>query len=462
MKIFSQENQLMTEGSITSMIIRFSIPLLVGNLLQQSYQLVDMIIVGRCIDDDGLSIAAVGMGTSFIFMMIGFFLGISTGAGIVVSNAYGAGKMKQVKKTIKLSIRLSAAISVAVCIISILGCEWLLTVTHTTEDIFDLAETYLKIYAIGFIPLLVYNMGTSILQALGNSTSPFYYLAITCILNIALDIVFMKYLGMGVGGAAAATVLSEVIACSLVLRKLLGQNILLQKDEQETENGEREMSGKQIIATIIRYSLPIALQQVTVNLSNLILQSHINMLGTQVIAAWGIFGKIDGFLLLPLSSFSMAITTFTGQNYGAKKYDRILDAKKYVSIMSAGVTLALGGLFILLSRPIVLVFEDSPAIVEATMEMSRYMLPFYFLLALMRVYTGVFNGVGKPVYGSVAMIFCMCIVRVICISVVYPLLQSTMAIYISYYVSWGLCLLVVMIEYRFIIRKMLVGRETCE
>ncbi len=465
----------MTGGSIIGKIIRFSIPLLIGNLLQQSYQLADMIIVGRCIDDDGLSIAAVGMGTSFIIMMISFFIGLSSGAGIVISNAYGAGNMGRVRKTIGISMKLSAAVSVVVCGVSILGCEWLLTVTHTTEEIFDLSATYLKIYAIGFIPLLVYNMGTSILQALGNSTSPFYYLAVTCVLNIGLDILFMKTFAMGVAGAAAATALSEAVATVLVLRKLFwtndfkkmispeAQESLIEKrnelERKELQEAEPEPNGKQLTAMIVRFGLPIAIQQVTVSLSNLILQSYINLLGTQVIAAWGIFGKIDGFLLLPLSSFSVAITTFTGQNFGAGKYDRILKAKGYVSIMSAGVTIGLAGLFILLARPIVLIFEDSPAIVAATIEMSVYMLPFYFVLALIRVYAGIFNGVGKPIYGSVAMISCMCVVRIACVGVVYALLRSAMAIYISYYVSWGLCLIVVMIEYRLLIRKMLVKEE---
>ena len=457
MMLFNQENQLMTQGNIIQLIVRFSIPLLIGNLLQQSYQLVDLIIVGRYIDDGGLSVAAVGMGTSFINMMIGFFIGLSTGAGIVISNGFGAGKMNQVKRSVRLSILLAAGVSAAVSLFSILTCDWFLQITNTTEEIFALSQTYLKIYYIGFVPMLLYNMGTSVLQALGNSTSPFYYLLVTCILNIFLDIFFIRDLDMGVGGAAAATVAAQIVAMALILWKISRMGMLRKPEEEEKE--ETAVQNRRILRTMIRYGLPIAFQQVTVNLSNLILQAYVNLLGTQVIAAFGIFGKIDGFLLLPLSSFSVAITTFTGQNYGAGKLDRILRAKRYVCWMSAGVTLALSGIFILACRPIVLFFEDTPAVVDTTAEICFYMLPFYFLLALMRVYTGLFNGLGRPALGSVAMIACLCVARVIVISVIFPLLSSIVSIYISYYVSWVLGLVAVVVIFRTKVYPQVFGRK---
>ena len=226
MKLFAQETQLMTEGSISKHIIHFAIPLLVSNLLQQSYNLIDMVIVGRCINDGGLSIAAVGVGASFINMMIGLFMGLATGASIVISNAYGAGRMKRVRKTIRLSLVMSASISVGLAAVSILICDWILELMNTTDDIFGLASTYLKIYFLSFIPLLVYNMGTSILQALGNSTSPFWYLLVTSILNLVMDLLFLAGFGMGVEGAALATTIATLIAAVLVLRKIFVSGLL--------------------------------------------------------------------------------------------------------------------------------------------------------------------------------------------------------------------------------------------
>jgi len=452
MKLLKQDDtQLMTEGSIPKHIIRFAIPLLVGNLLQQSYNLVDMIIVGRCIDDGGLSIAAVGVGGSFIMMMIGLFMGISTGASIVIANAYGAGRMKRVRKAIRLSLTMAALASVGLTIISILICDWILVLLNTTEEIFDLAGIYLKIYFLGFIPLLVYNMGTSVLQALGNSISPFYYLAVTCVLNIGLDLLFIQVMGFGVGGAAAATVLSKVIACILVLRKIHASGMLQSPDaDGQPEKLDRSMY---LLGTIIRFGVPIGIQNLTMSLSNMVLQGNINLLGTDVIAAWSIFGKIDGYVIMPVVAFRMAITTYTGQNYGAKKLDRVEAGRRIVSLMSVGSILVLGTIVMLLCEPIVMIFEPTDVILEYCREMAVYMIPFYFTLALINTYTGLFNGLGKAMMGSAVMILCMCVLRVAAVTILFPILHSTMAVYIAYYVSWFSCMFILMGVYRFRLKK---------
>lgn len=453
MKLLNQENQLMTEGSIAKHIIRFAIPLLIGNLLQQSYNLVDMIIVGRCIDDGGLSIAAVGVGASFINMMIGLFMGISTGASIVISNAYGAGRMKRVQKTVRLSLVMSVAMSVVLTVVSIAICDWILTLLNTTEDIFDLAGIYLKIYFLGFVPLLIYNMGTSILQALGNSTSPFYYLAVTCVLNIILDLAFIQGLGLGVGGAAAATVISKAIACVLVLGKIRASGML---KASERDGGPEKLDRSwYLLTTIVRFGVPIGIQSLTMSLSNMVLQGNVNLLGTDVIAAWSIFGKIDGYVILPVISFRMAITTFAGQNFGARKLERVEDGRRIVSLMSVGSIVALGILVMLLCEPIVMIFDPSEVILECCREMAKYMIPFYFTLALINVYTGLFNGLGKPVMGSAVMILCMCVIRVAAVSVAFPIMYSTMAIYLAYYVSWFSCMFILMGMYHLRLKKQL-------
>lgn len=453
-----RDGQLMTEGSIPKHIIKFAIPLLVGNLLQQSYNLVDMIIVGRCINDGGLSIAAVGVGASFINMMIGLFMGISTGASIVISNAYGAGKMKRVRTTINLSLAMSAAMSVVLTVVSIGICEWILRLLNTTDDIFDLAAVYLKIYFLGFIPLLVYNMGTSILQAMGNSKSPFYYLASTCVLNLALDLVFLKIFHTGVGGAAAATVIANVVACLLVLRKIsLADLLSLPKfgagaggHGDAVRHPERNLY---LLGTIFRYGIPIGIQSLTMSLSNMVLQGNLNLLGTDVIAAWSIFCKIDGYIIMPAVSFRMAITTFTGQNFGAKRLDRVESGRRIVTLMSVGSILVLGVVIMALCEPIIMIFDPTESILECCKEMARCMIPFYFTLAIINAYTGVFNGLGKAAVGSATMIFCMCILRVTAVSVAFPIMHSTMAIYLAYYVSWFACMFILMGLYHFRVKR---------
>ena len=302
-------------------------------------------------------------------------------------------------------------------------------------------------------------MGTSVLQALGNSTSPLTFLAVTCVINVILDLVFMGALHLGVGGAAAATVLSQCVSMVLVLRKIRQSDVM--KVPGERILGERGLTeSRWILLTIIRYGVPIAIQQLTMSFSNMILQGHINLLGTTAIASWSILSKIDGFILLPVSSFSMAMTTFTGQNYGARQLSRIHEGKRCVTFMSVGTTVVLSMICVLLCEPIVHIFDGSSSIVEMTKDMAWHMLPLYFTLAVIRIYTGLFNGLGRPLLGSVTMIFCMCVIRVTAVTMLFPSLHSTMAIYIAYYASWFTCMFLLMAEYRLIIRKQISEEMT--
>ena len=447
-----KETLLMTEGSIPRHLIKFAIPLIVGNFFQQTYQLVDMIIVGRCINDGGVAIAAVGVGSTFIIMTIGLFSGIAGGAGIVVANAYGAGRMNRVQKSIVLALRIAVILSITAAAGFILLCDWLLDLINATEEIIPMASLYLKIYAVGFIPTLIYNMGAAILQAMGNSRSPFYYLAVACVLNIGLDILFMGTLGMGVSGAALATVLAQVASMVLVLRKIYAFNQFKSvNNEEDAEDG--------LAARIIRFGVPMGIQTVALGISNMIIQGHFNQLGTDVIAAWSIFSKIDGYIILPLLSFSTAITNFTGQNYGAGKLERIRNGKNWVSIMSVGTTILLCLVFLPICRSVTELFGASVSVVDAVWELALYMFPGYVILSLMRVYTGLFNGMGKTMVASVTMIFFVCVVRAVCVSLTFPLLQSMKAIYLTYYVSWAACLIALILLYHLLIRKQLVGKK---
>ena len=189
------------------------------------------------------------------------------------------------------------------------------------------------------------------------------------------------------------------------------------------------------------------------SLSNMVLQGNVNLLGTDAIAAWSIFGKIDGYVIMPVIGFRMAITTFTGQNFGARKLHRVEEGRKIVSWLSVGTVVVLGALVILLYRPIVMIFEPSEAVLEYCRQMAYYMVPFYFTLAFINTYTGLYNGLGKPLLGSVVMILCMCVLRVATVSVTFPIMQSLIAIGIAYYVSWFSCMFLLMGFYHFRIKK---------
>lgn len=442
---------LMTEGDILPLILKYSVPLLLGNMLQQSYQLIDLMIVGRCIHDNGISVAAVGMGSSFINMMIGFFVGITSGAGIVIANAFGKRDEKKVLRSIKVSVILAACLSVFVSILSILSCDRLLTVANTTPDIFKSAGTYLKVYYVGFMPLFIYNMCTAILQALGDSKSPFKYLFISCVLNLILDYIFMGVLHLGVEGAAGATVICEMLSMIISLRKVyMTAGFDVQKD-----CGCSIEADTAIVAKIVKFGIPIAVQQMTINLSNLIIQGYINKLGTDVIAAFGIYGKIDGYILLPMFSFSIAVTTFTGQNFGAGNIERINRGKKTVLILSAAVT-AMLSLILMISGPfIVELFADSDSITLITVQMINNLMPFYCILAVSKTYSGIFNALGKSAYSSVTTVICLCIVRIVVLSIAFKILEAITAIYIAYIISWILLTAVIMVEYWMVVPKIL-------
>ena len=408
-------------------------------------------IVGRCIHDNGISVAAVGMGSSFINMMIGFFVGITSGAGIVIANEFGKRDEKKVLRSIKVSVILAACLSVFVSILSILSCDRLLSVANTTPDIFKSAGTYLKVYYVGFMPLFIYNMCTAVLQALGDSKSPFKYLFISCVFNLILDYVFMGVVHLGVEGAAGATVICEMMSMILSLRKVY----MTAGFDGQKDCGCSLEADTALMAKIVKYGIPIAVQQMTINLSNLIIQGYINKLGTDVIAAFGIYGKIDGYILLPVFSFSIAVTTFTGQNFGAGNTERINRGKKTVLTLSAAVTAMLSVIMMISGPFIAEFFTDSDSIIFITVQMINNLMPFYCLIAVSKTYSGIFNALGKSAYSSVTTVICLCIVRIVVLSIAFKILEAITAIYIAYVSSWILLTAVIMVEYWMVVPEML-------
>ena len=392
MKLFSQNNQLMTEGSIPRHLIRFAIPLLIGNFLQQSYQLVDMIIVGRCIGDGGISIAAVGVGTSFLGMMIGLFVGLSTGAGLVISRAYGAGRTKRVKHSIQVALLLAAAVAVLITVAAIGSCNWILTLLHTTEDIFDLASLYLKIYALGFVPQLVYNMGTSVLQALGNSTSPLTFLAVSALLNIVLDIWFVVGLHMGVRGAAWSTVIAQAAAGIGIGVYAIGKLPILHRDKTSVKwNPHR-------LWEIIVNDVATGIQQSVMNFGILMIQGLVNSFGTTIMASFAAAVKIDTIAYMPAQEFGNAYSLFVSQNYGAQKTDRIRKGTKIALLASACFCVGISVLIFTFAERLMGMFID-PSEAEIITEGARYLRiegTMYVGIGILFLWYGYFRGIHRP------------------------------------------------------------------
>ncbi|MEG0291493.1 MAG: MATE family efflux transporter [Anaerovoracaceae bacterium] len=438
----------LTKGNIVKQLIKFSIPLLIGNLLQQIYFIADSIIVGQWIGSTAL--AAVGATSSITILMVFFFMGMANGAGVIISQYYGAREMHKVAKVIKaagiFTIIVGAICSVGGALLTDTFLRWI----NIPPDVFEQSSNYLRVCVLGMLPMLIYNMGASSLQAMGDSKTPLYYLLIASVINIVLDIFFVKGLGTDVEGTAYATIIAQGVAAILVIlsikKKLRGiakSNIEIPKMGYFIKN-----------ITIVGF--PIAIQNVVINFSNIVVQSHINGLGSDVMAAWSAFSRLDTFIILPFQSFGLAVLTFVGQNYGAKNYHRIQDGVKAGVVLSTIVTISIGGILCLSPRFFFSFFTNSETVILEATSMMYFMVPFYFALAIARIYVSAISGTGDSVTPMIVNIVFMCVFRVI----VLPLLANVidhnmMVVYYTYWSSWFLSLVSIKICYNIKVKNKL-------
>ncbi|MFQ9072155.1 MAG: MATE family efflux transporter [Faecalibacillus faecis] len=347
----------LTKGSIVKAIILFSVPLLIGNLFQQLYNAVDSYVVGNYVGK--VALAAVGASTPIINMLIGFFMGISTGAGVVIAQFFGAGDLSKMKKAIHNSIALTLVIGVVLTVIGLVFNDPILKAIGVPSDVFSEASTYLSIYFWSLIFVMIYNMGSGILRSVGDSKRPLYFLIFSSIINIILDFLFVKNFGFGVAGAGYATLIAQAISAIMVM-------YVLMKTEDSYKVVLKDIKfDKEILLKIIKIGLPTGLQQSIVSLSNVIVQSYINVYGASVIAGYSVTIKIDGFVNLPLQAFNMAITTFVGQNIGAKQYNRVKKGA-YITTFLAMVTI---GFFVVImyffGRDFIALFNQEKDVIDA-------------------------------------------------------------------------------------------------
>lgn len=433
------KNVELTEGIIWKSIFLFSIPLLIGNLFQQLYNAVDSYVVGNYVGKAAL--AAVGASTPIINMLIGFFMGISTGAGVIIAQYWGANDIKRMKQAVHSSAALTIVMSILITAIGLLGTNTLLNAIGVPEDVFTQSSQYLAIYFAGITFTLIYNMGSGILRAVGDSKRPLYFLIIASLINIFLDFLFVKGLGLGVVGAGLATLIAQGISALLVCCVLLKTNDnykLIIKDI---------CFHKEILSRIIKIGLPTGLQQSIVSLSNVIVQSYVNAYGSSVIAGYSVTVKIDGFVNLPLQAFSMAITTFVGQNIGAKKYDRVKKGANVTMVMALTTIAVFSILMFFFGEQFIALFNQEKEVIEAGRLMQMIFIPFYILLPINQVIAGVLRGAGKSAIPMYIMIFSFVILRQIYLFIVTKFTESVGFIFFGWPVTWIICSLIFVIYY---------------
>lgn len=423
-----KKTTMMTEGNIWKQIIFFSIPLILGNLFQQLYNTVDSIVVGNYIGSEAL--AAVGASSSIINLLIGFCVGASAGAGVVIAQSYGASDKERTKRAVHSTIAIAVLSGTVLLFVGILFTPQILTWMGTPAEVFDGAATYLKIYFGGIVFNVVYNMSAGILNAVGNSRRSLLYLMIAAVSNVFLDLFFVVVLRMGIAGVALATDISQLISCVFVLAFLVRSTDLYRVTLREIKLYKEEA------VRIIQIGIPTGLQNIVISFSNVIVQSSVNTFGANAMAGFTSYMKIDGFNILPVLSFSMAATTFCGQNIGAGKYDRVRKGM-WISLLLGIVYSILAGILLLLfAKSVIGIFTGNGEVISYGVEMFKYFCPFYFILAFMNILSGTIRGTGKTVEPMLIFLASLCVFRILWIFVTQKLFGQIEWIYMAYPASW--------------------------
>ena len=419
---------LMTQGNIWKLLITFSIPLIIGNLLQQMYNTADSIIVGNFVGSNGL--AAVGSGTALINLIIAFAQGASVGAGVVVSQYIGADKKDKIKISVHTSICISIILGLILSLLGIFASPSLLIMMKTPKVVLKSSILYLQIYCGGLIFNVIYNMATGILNAAGNSKKPLVYLSIASFTNIILDLLFIKIFKLGVMGAAIATDISQAISCILAIGYLL-------KVKSDYKLYIKDLKiNKETAVKIIKIGLPTAIQNMVISFSNVLVQSSVNAYGATAMAGYAAYLKIDGFNILPVLSISMAVTTFTGQNVGANRLDRVKKGMYSSLIMVLVYTVFIGAVLLIFSHQVLGLFTHSAQVIMYGQLAMKYFCPYYFLLGILNVLAGTVRGAGKGIPPMIILLFSMCIFRILWIKIALPFYSSIDGVFILYPISW--------------------------
>ncbi len=430
----------MTEGSIVRCMLLFTIPLFLGNILQQLYNTVDVAVVGRYVSSAAL--AAVGSSSPVINILVGFYSGIATGASAVIARQFGAGDRAQLQKAVHTTLWLTLILGLFSMAFGILVSPTILRLMRAPQEVLEEAVVYLRIYFCGIWALMLYNMGSAILQAVGDSRRPLYFLCFTSAVNIVLDVVFVVVFQLGIAGVAWATVIAQVLSALLVLLVLYHQQELFGLHW-------RNLACNRPLATqVLRIGFPSGLQRSITSISNAMVQSYVNVFGTIVIAGFSAYLKVDVFLGLPMQSLSLAIVTFVSQNVGAGQIDRAKKGVMVTAAMVCAINITCCVALWFLGRSALGIFSTDGAVLDYGEQMLRLLLPFYFLLGLAQVYAGALRGFGNAFAPMVIMIFSYVVLRQVFLVAATRMFHSMDIIIINYPVTWFAAFFVVYIYYK--------------
>lgn len=434
-----KKNQI-TEGVIWKQLLLFFFPIVFGTFFQQIYNTADTVVVGRFVGKEALA-AVGGSVTQIVNLIVGFFVGLSSGAAVVISQFYGAGDEKNLHRTLHTAYAFSIIAGIVMGILGILISGPVLEFMKTPEEIMADSKIYLYIYFGGLVFNLIYNVGSSVLRAVGDSKRPLYVLIVTCILNIILDIVLVVYAHMGVMGVAVATVFSQAVSAFLVTAMLMKKGQIYQ-----LHIGKIRLK-RNALNRILNIGIPAGLESVMYSISNLVIQIFVNKLGTDTVAAWGTFAKIDAVFWMVINAFGIAITTFVGQNYGAGKTVRMRKSVRVCLCMSYGAAIILSAVLFVFAKPLYRIFTTDRTVVEIGAYMMRFLMPSYFLYVVIGILSGALRGAGKVFVPMILTCGGVCALRIVWMFAVLPVVPGIDTIMLSYPVSWGITSILFIVYY---------------
>lgn len=418
-----------TEGVIWKQILIFFFPILLGTFFQQLYNTADAVIVGRFLGKEAL--AAVGGGTSVaINLLIGFFVGLSSGATVVISQYYGAKYESGTRKAIHTSIALSIICGVLITIIGVLFTRPILVMMGTPDDVLPLATSYMRIFFMGSIANTIYNMGSGIFRAFGDSKKPLWFLIISCGVNIVLDLLFVGFFKMNVDGAAIATIISQIISAILVIFFLMRR-----KDHLRLSWKEVRIDLK-ILSSILKIGLPAGIQSALYTVSNIIIQVNINGYGTNAAAAWAAFGKLDTIFWMAINALGVAITTIVGQNFGAELYKRVRTTIRLSLLMGTALTLMISTLFYVAGKWGIMLFISDQEVINLGVEILRFLAPVWITYMPIEILSGALRGCGKTFIPTIITVVGICVLRMIWLFALPYFSAEFMMVFACYPISW--------------------------
>ncbi|MEG1731572.1 MAG: MATE family efflux transporter, partial [Longicatena sp.] len=409
-------------------LLWFSFPLLLGNLFQQMYNAVDSIVVGQYLGAQAL--ASVGSSAPVINLLVSFFMGLSVGAGVIISRYFGARQKENLQDAIHTSIALTFVAGIIMTFVGVLLSPLVLEWVGVPSNVMDNSVLYLRIYFLGVLSVMIYNMGSGILRAVGDSKNPLYFLIISSLTNVALDLLFVIVFKMGIAGVGWATLISQTISAVLII-------ILLVRTKEDYKLTLKFIKFHPImLREIVRIGLPSGIQNAIVSFSNVIVQSNINAFGSLAMAGCGSYTKIDGFAILPVMSFSMALTTFTGQNMGARKFDRVKKGAKTGILMSIITIVCISILLLVLGPQILSIFSSDQRVIDYGLYMMRVLAPFYIFLAISHAFNGIIRGAGITTVPMIVMVTCWCGLRMAWILTTVPIFHDIGVVFMGWPITW--------------------------